>query len=68
MSNQEIALILDPKGEHIEKNKIIDYRALSNEQNQPLIITGDEGCGKTHLIIKWLMEFNRKDSSQQNKA
>ena len=30
----------------------------------PLIITGDEGCGKTHLIIKWLMEFNSKDTGQ----
>ena len=62
MSNQEIALILDPNGENAEKNKVIDYRALSNEDNMPLIITGDEGCGKTHLIIKWLMEFNSKDN------
>ena len=34
---------------------------MSSDENYPLIITGDEGCGKTQLIIKWLTEFNRKD-------
>lgn len=24
------------------------------DKNFPLIITGDEGCGKTHTIIQWL--------------
>lgn len=28
------------------------------DTNFPLILTGDQGCGKTHTIIKWLMKFN----------
>lgn len=55
-------MILDPEGKQ-PVEEIIDHRSGSENQNQPLIITGDEGCGKTHLIIKWLMEFNRMEST-----
>ena len=32
-----------------------------DDKNFPLIITGDEGCGRTHTIIKWLSQRNRKE-------
>ena len=44
-----------------QSSTMIDYSALHNDTNHPLIITGDEGCGKTHSIIKWLMKFNQKN-------
>lgn len=37
---------------------VYDFAELGNDTNYPLIVTGSEGCGKTHMIIKWLMRFN----------
>jgi len=43
---REAALIIDPNGE-LQKKQVIDYRNMQNDENCPLVITGDEGCGKT---------------------
>ena len=34
------------------------FKADDGTENFPLVITGDEGTGKTHLIITWLNRFN----------
>lgn len=56
--------------EDYEKQPLIGYDAAleiidkfvakqtNANQNFPLIVTGDEGCGKTHLMIHWLYRFN----------
>ena len=57
--SKESHLLIDPEGKY-KIPTVIDYAAKGNDTNYPLIITGDAGCGKTHLIIKWLMRFNEK--------
>ena len=38
------------------------------DTNYPLIITGDEGCGKTHTIIKWLNQRYHQEDCQSEQS
>lgn len=62
---KESQYYVDPDGKYGSPS-VIDYAAKSNDTNYPLIITGDAGCGKTHLIIRWLMRFNDKAEEEQS--